>query len=122
MFVNGALGFAILIATLFGMGNVDDAINTPTGFAFIEIFTQATCSVACGTALTSIIIFMILAAAIGATATSSRMIWAFARDHGLPFSGFLSKVPTYVLSVSTSPTPRTNLPASMFLNKDYRNI
>ena len=90
--LNGLLGFAIMLATLFGIGDIDAALNTPTGFPFIEIFTQATGSNGGGIGMSSIILVMIFAATIGFVATSSRMIWAFARDSGLPFSPFLSKV------------------------------
>ena len=92
MILNGVLGLAILLATLFGIGDIDAALDTPTGYPFIEIFTQASGSNAGGTGMTAVITIMVFAATIGFTATSSRMIWAFARDRGLPFSPFLSKV------------------------------
>ena len=92
VFVNGLLGFAVLLVTLFGIGDITAALTTPTGYPFIEIFTQATKSIGGGIGLSAIVIMMIFAATIGFVATSSRMIWAFARDGGLPFSGFLSKV------------------------------
>ena len=94
MLLNGAMGFAILLATLFGIGDIDSALNSPTKYPFIFIFAQATGSAGGGTAMAIIIVVMIFAATIGFTATSSRMIWAFARDRGLPFSPFLSKVIT----------------------------
>ena len=47
--VNGCLGAAMLIAILFCLGDLDSALVTPTGFPFIEIFTQATYSTAGGT-------------------------------------------------------------------------
>ena len=92
MLLNGAMGFAILLATLFGVGDITAALNSPTNYPFIEIFTQATGSNGGGTGMSAVIIIMVFAATIGFTATSSRMIWAFARDRGLPFSPFLSKV------------------------------
>jgi len=92
MILNGCMGFAILLATLFGIGDITSALNSPTKYPFIFIFAQATGSAGGGTAMAIIIVVMIFAATIGFTATSSRMIWAFARDRGLPFSPFLSKV------------------------------
>jgi len=71
----------------------------PTKYPFIEIFTQATGSTGGGTGMSVVIVVMVFAATIGFTATSSRMIWAFARDKGLPFSDFLSKI-----------HPRTSIP------------
>lgn len=90
--VNGLMGLCVLLATLFGIGDVDAALTTATGYPFIEIFQQATGNNAGGIGMSAIIVVMVLAATIGFVATSSRMIWAFARDQGLPFSGFLGKV------------------------------
>lgn len=51
--INGFLGLGMLIAVLFCLGNLDNALGTPTGFPFIEIFTQATNSTSGGTAMVS---------------------------------------------------------------------
>lgn len=96
MILNGALGFAILLVTMFGLGDINIALNSPTKYPFIEIFTQATGSSGGGTGMTVVIVTMVFAATIGFTATSSRMIWAFARDKGLPFSAFLSQVSLWI--------------------------
>ena len=80
------------MATLFGIGNLNDVLTSPTGFPFMEIFLQATRSTAGTTALASIVIALAICATIGLIATSSRMTWSFARDRGLPFSKILSKV------------------------------
>lgn len=100
MLINGALGFAMLIAVLFCLGNLDNALNTPTGFPFMEIFAQATGSNGGATAMSCIILVAQIFAAIGLLATASRMTWAFARENGLPFSKYLARVsrsmPIYV--------------------------
>lgn len=49
--LNGSLGFAMVIATLFCLGNAKDAINSPTGFPFIEVFLNATGSKGGATAM-----------------------------------------------------------------------
>ena len=90
--INGCLGFGILMATLFGIGNLDNVLKSPTNFPFMEIFLQATRSVAGTTALASLVVALAICATIGLIATSSRMTWSFARDRGLPFSRTLSKV------------------------------
>lgn len=41
----------MLLALLFRIGDIDAALKTPTGFPFIEIFTQATNSMGGGTAM-----------------------------------------------------------------------
>lgn len=51
--INGCLGLGMLIAVLFCLGNLDDALSTPTGFPFIEIFRQATNSTSGGTVMVS---------------------------------------------------------------------
>ena len=50
---NGLLSFGMLVAVLFCLGDTDQALNTPTGFPIIEIFTQATSTNAGGTAMVS---------------------------------------------------------------------
>lgn len=51
--INGLLGLGMLIAVLFCLGNLEDALSTPTGFPFIEIFRQATNSTSGGTVMVS---------------------------------------------------------------------
>ena len=40
--VNGILGFAMMIAILFCLGNEQDALNSPTQYPIIEVFANAT--------------------------------------------------------------------------------
>lgn len=40
--LNGNMGFALLLATLFVLGDVTAALETSTGYPFLEIFAQAT--------------------------------------------------------------------------------
>ncbi|KAM0129582.1 hypothetical protein ACHAO1_008441 [Botrytis cinerea] len=104
--LNGVLGFALLIALLFCLGNIDDALSSATGFPFIEIFRGATNSKAAATGMTLIILFILLAAAVGIMATASRLLWSFARDNGVPGSAYISRVheptalPIYSILVS----------------------
>jgi choline transport protein len=90
--VNGVLGLALLIALLFCLGDVTAALTTPTGFPFIEIFAQATNSNAAATAMSCLILFLLTASGSGCMATASRLLWSFARDNGVPFSGYISRV------------------------------
>ncbi|KAF2198697.1 amino acid transporter [Delitschia confertaspora ATCC 74209] len=92
IFLNGALGFSMILVILFCIGDVDTALSTPTGYPFIEIFRNATQSKAGATAMASILIAMIIFATFGFLASASRQMWAFARDQGLPFSSIISKV------------------------------
>ncbi|KAF4440352.1 hypothetical protein F53441_12300 [Fusarium austroafricanum] len=97
--INGLLGFAMVIAMLYSATDIDAAITTPTGYPFMEIFYQATGSIGGTAGMVSLIIVMTLSATVGVIASTSRMLWAFARDNALPFSSTLAKV-----------EPRTNMP------------
>lgn len=90
--VNGSLGFGILLATLYGLGDIDAILKSPTGFPYMEIFVQATGSIHGSTAMASLIVVLTICSTVGFVATFSRMIWSFARDRGLSFPSFLSKV------------------------------
>jgi choline transport protein len=50
---NGALGFAMLLALLFCMGDIQAETQSTTGFPFIDIYVNAVGSVHGGTALVS---------------------------------------------------------------------
>lgn len=92
LMINGLLAFGMLVAVLFCMGDVTAAVQNPTGYPFIEIFTQATESKAGATAMTSIVTVLAFCGIIAALAGSSRMTWSFARDRGLPGWRYLRKV------------------------------
>lgn len=84
IFVNGALGFAVLLVTLFSLNDVEKVPKTSTGYPYMKIFLDSTGSVAGATAMASIITVMTFSANIGILATASRMCWSFCRDRGLP--------------------------------------
>ena len=90
--LNGALGFAALMAILFCAGDLTKDLKSPYGYPFVEIFYQATNSPGGATAMTCVIFALVFFATIGLIATASRMTWAFARDNGLPGSRWLAKV------------------------------
>ncbi|PQE26536.1 Amino acid polyamine transporter I protein [Rutstroemia sp. NJR-2017a BBW] len=92
VFVNGTLGFGMLLATLFCLGNVDDVLLAPYLYPFIEIFVTSTGSISGSTAMASLIVLLSFCTTIGLMASSSRMTWSFARDRGLPGWEALSKV------------------------------
>jgi choline transport protein len=100
--INGTLGFGMLLALLFCLGNLDDALDTPTGYPFIEIFQQATNSLVGSALMTSIIIALALCATVGIMASASRMLWAFARDKAVPGHSWISRVSPEILLYPTS--------------------
>jgi choline transport protein len=105
LIVNGAMGFGMLLTLLYCLGDIDAALNTPTGYPFIEIFASGVKSTGGATAMTCIMIILSTFCCITNMASSSRQVFAFARDHGVPFSAFFASV-----SVTTSPNihPPTN--------------
>ena len=99
--INGILAFGFMIGLLFTMGNLENALTTETGYPIIEVFYQATHSIGATNTLMSLILITAFVAFFGAMASVSRLVWAFARDHGLPYSDFF----THVSSIPRSPNP-----------------
>jgi len=105
--INGVLAFAMLIAILFCAGNVD-AASTESQYPFIPILAIGLGSNGGATVLVSVVIVLQMCASIGCLAASSRMIWSFARDRGVPGSNYLSQVnarttiPLLSIAVATS--------------------
>lgn len=99
--INGSLAFGMLLAIIFCLGDRQAALEAQEtiGFPFIEVFISATQSYGGATAMTSILIATFFSCTIGFVATGSRMIWSFARDRGLPFSGILCHASSPVLGV-----------------------
>ena len=87
-FLNGALGFGIVIAVLFVTIDIDTVLKSPTaalGYPYMEVFYESVGSKGGATVMSVILLVMSTCGTIAALATSSRLIWAFARDRGLPF-------------------------------------
>ncbi|KAL3431346.1 amino acid/polyamine transporter I [Aspergillus tetrazonus] len=108
--INGSLGFGMLIAVLFCLGNLEEALNTPTGYPYMEIFRQATDSVSGALGMTSIILIIGICTIFGLLAATSRQFWSFARDRAVPGWRIWSKVspinclPTYSILLTMSVT------------------
>ncbi|KAK3171915.1 hypothetical protein OEA41_003999 [Lepraria neglecta] len=102
--INGALAFSMIIVTLFVTVDLETALKSPTGYAFMEIFVNATGSLAGATVMACIITVMQLFANVGLLASCSRMSWSFARDRGLPGYRILAKV-----------NPRTSIPVATII-------
>lgn len=90
--INGLMGFAFFVMLLFSTGPLDSVLNSATGFPFIQIFLNSTKSHGAATFLSLFPIVIALAAAIAGVTSTSRTLYAFARDDATPFSRFLSRV------------------------------
>jgi choline transport protein len=89
--IGASSSFVFLIIILFCIKNVDTVISSPAG-ALIEAIYQGTSSKAGAACLTMFPIISMAFAAQGIMTASSRMSYAFARDGGLPFSRFFSRM------------------------------
>lgn len=92
LYINGAFTIAFSIAILFGIGDIKFVLTSATKFPIISIYFTATGSKAATTALISALILTLIFATFGTLASASRLTWAFARDKGLPFSDYISRV------------------------------
>ncbi|KAG5744666.1 hypothetical protein H9Q70_012633 [Fusarium xylarioides] len=90
--INGLMGLVYCIIFLFSTGPLEKLLATPTGFPFMQIFLDATNSRAGCTVLSVIITCTAIAATVAGTTSTSRTLWAFARDKSTPFDKQLSKV------------------------------
>lgn len=90
-FINGALGIVFLITYMFMITDLDAALEDATGYPHLWVFAQAV-SPGGVVALNAIPTILIFAGTLTFNLSTSRQTWAFARDHGLPFSGWIGKV------------------------------
>lgn len=87
---NACVGFVVVFAYLYSIPSIKDALDSPTGFPFLYVFQQATYR---GTIpLVTLVLIIATAGCTGCNASASRQTFAFARDDGLPFRGWISKV------------------------------
>ena len=82
--INGCLGFGMLIAVLFCLGDINKALASPTGYPFMEIFLNATDSVGGAATMSAIVITVCICSSTGMMAATSRQFWSFSRDRGVP--------------------------------------
>jgi len=98
--VNGIMGFAMVLAILFGIQDFQAALSTPTGFPVIEIFRQLTGGhLAAATLMSCTIAISAALATVGLVASTSRTLWSFARDGAPAFSLHVARV-----------SPKTHVP------------
>ena len=89
---NYVFGFVMTIALMFTVGDVVTVLATPTGQPYIAVVQNAT-EARGGTITLVLVVFInIVFSAVNQVTTSSRQLFAFSRDRGLPFSDFLSRV------------------------------
>jgi amino acid transporter len=93
--LNGLLSFIMAMTLMFCVGDAEAvlaAADDYNGYAFLAIFQNAVSNPHALNMMVFLVIFGLINCAISETAVASRQIWSFARDNGLPFSGWLSHV------------------------------
>ena len=92
VYLNGAMGFIMAITMCYCLGDLTTVIDTPTGYPFIQVFYNATKSLPATNVMVAIMIVTLTACCLSEVATSSRQLWSFARDKGIPFSDWFAYV------------------------------
>jgi amino acid transporter len=91
--VNYTLGFIMTITIMSTLGDdVSAILTTRFGQPWIQVLFNATESRAGTSIMTAVLCILLLFCSVNQITTSSRQLFAFARDQGLPFSGFLAYV------------------------------
>ncbi|KAJ5817380.1 hypothetical protein N7447_009613 [Penicillium robsamsonii] len=90
-FGNGLLALIMIVGFLLAIPSVPDALNDSTGFPFLYVFRQFL-STSGINALTSILLITVIFSNILFNASTARQTYAFARDRGLPFADWISRV------------------------------
>jgi choline transport protein len=81
------------ISSIYTIGDLETALaDASTGYPVVNMFFNATQNLAAADFMTVVIVVNFTAANIACIAATSRQVWAFARNHGLPFSNIIAPV------------------------------
>ncbi|KAK2009726.1 amino acid permease [Colletotrichum eremochloae] len=89
---NGLMGLIYGTVLLFSTGPLERLLSTPTGFPFMQIYMDVTNSRAGATMMSMLLSFTAIAATVAGITSTSRTVWAFARDRATPYDHYLSRV------------------------------
>ena len=108
--INGVSAFAMLVTILFCTNDIQGALDSATGYPFIEILLSATNSPAGTTVLVGILAVLDIVASVSCIASASRQLWSFSRDRGVPGWQLISKVKRKkkLQITATAQIPNTN--------------
>lgn len=88
--LNALMQFIYMLTVLFTIGDVDIVSADP--LPIIQVYYQATGSRSATNFFVSILAIILIVAFFNVFASVSRLLWAFSRDNGLPFSTFFGRV------------------------------
>ena len=86
------LGFVMTVTFMFALGNIEEDLADASGQPWVAVILRITGSRAATIVLILIMMFMYFFCAVNQVTCSSRQVFAFARDKGLPYHEFLSRV------------------------------
>lgn len=84
--ITGLLDFVTLLVVCFSWIASERYANSVTGYAFLEQWMTFTGSTDGAAALSAVMVVLIILSVTNFMASTSRQVFAFARDDGLPFS------------------------------------
>jgi len=90
--INYILGFVMTVTIMSTLGDLNSILNSTTDQPYVQALLNATQSRVGTSILTSVVAIMLVFGCVNLVTTSSRQLFAFARDKGLPFSDFLAYV------------------------------
>lgn len=100
--LNGAMGLVSIVTFVMCITDYDAMVaNNMAVYPYISIFQQAIGSDVGATLMTTLFILLNFFAALSVVAAGSRQTFSFARDKGMPFSGWFRQV-SHFLIVFTS--------------------
>jgi amino acid transporter len=85
---SGVAGWAMLLAITLAIGNLEEAVTAPNPFIFVLEHALGRL----GTVLVWVAVGAMWFCGLSSVTSNSRMLFAFARDGGLPFSKYLARV------------------------------
>ncbi|KAF4984987.1 hypothetical protein FDECE_16919 [Fusarium decemcellulare] len=90
--VNGITGLVYVILLLFSTTSLERLLQSPTSYPFLQIYQDAARSSVGATLMALPVIIIAYTATIAGMTSTSRTIWAFARDKATPWHEYLGKV------------------------------
>ncbi|KAI0505243.1 putative GABA permease [Xylaria bambusicola] len=108
--LNGVLGFAMMVAYLFCLGDLDAVLESQLtlGYPFLYVFKIGVGSTPGAAVMGLLIVILGVCSTVGVLASSSRMLWSFARDRGVPLWRHFIKlqrrtsIPVYTIGFTTT--------------------
>ncbi|RMX92278.1 hypothetical protein D0868_13497 [Hortaea werneckii] len=88
--VNAPLALLMALTIIFNIGPVENAIQS--AYPFVYMFETALQNTQATTAFTIVMLVLLAMVTVSVIASTSRQMFAFARDNGLPFSRWLKRV------------------------------